>query len=244
MAMRNHATIAALMMVMTPALLITALTFSEAVAQTTPATQNKRPLSDIRIHIGGNRQKDEADDSDGVRVAAKPDWDELRKAQQRGEIYSITEIQSEARKYQERGAAFIQNISVWATQTQSADVPVLLPASDAGADQSSLAIGENYYDYQSRQTNGDNLVVSGVCGGTRLPDDHPIAQRMRKQRKSAPRLSRLDARYKISESERGHVLNFAKFNCSYELILNCPGGCNHEAKLIGHAESLGVLNAR
>lgn len=223
-------------------MLIVAQSFSEAAAQATPATQNKRPLSDIQIRIGGDRQKN--NDANGEPVAADPDWGAVRRAQRRGETFSFAQMQALSRQNRQRTNAFVRKISIWATQTRSADVPVLLPLSEATAVQSSFASGANYYDYQSRRANGESLVVSGVCGGTLLPDDHPIAQRMRKQRKKAQRLTRLDARYKISQDERGHVLNFAKFNCSYELILNCPEGCNHNAKLIGHAESLGVLNAR
>ena len=177
-------------------------------------------------------------------VPPRVDWTDVRRAQNAGEVYSSGALAENGGQFSRTPSRFIRKIREWSPRARQTVIPVLIPAAAAAAETSSLIVRDASYHFDAFFPDGRMLGLSGRCGGVTLPDDHPIVRRIRRERKSAPRLARMNAPYRVEENERGSVLTFAKFNCTYDIVVNCPDGCDSDLRLLEAAETLGVLNAQ
>lgn len=173
-------------------------------------------------------------------VPVKADWNAVRAAEKEGEISSAETMQ---RSVSAKGDNERQ-LGRLLQQASQIDTPVLLPESFGLIEDAQFVTSGAHYSYTADLPGDEFYIVSGTCAGARLPEGHPILERMRENRPDYPTLSGLNVRYQLSKTEAGHQIKFSKFGCGYQVTYACPGECNEAGKVTAITQKMGVINAR
>ena len=180
-------------------------------------------------------------------VRIEPNWDEVRTAQQQGQVRGLELLQRAVRQQPPPGqkpGELLAELPGYVTQSASTNAAVLIPLSAARAETTALVTGKTFYNFSATYPGVLTSSVLGMCSGVRLPDNHPIVRSMQAEARTRPILPGLGAPYEISATESGHQLTFSKFGCAYEIAITCEASCNVEKELTDIASGLVVINAR